>query len=375
MRRATLRLLTGTLLVLLLLGTTAQAGSSTTPVFLLDTDEQTYALIHRVDLRTGRLTTLGALPDVGPTVGLAAANAKRLFAVSWHGPLLEITLSPFRVEVVGDVGPNRIVGLAWADGVLYGSEEDSGLLWRIDPTTAAMELVGVIRLPDETPLTVLGGDLAEGPDGTWYLWTNSTMTVYRLDLATAVATPVPQQIFNNGQRTGLAFAYRERNFLLGSSADFDELVVTDPDSGAPTGFIPLCRRCPQRYDVAFGDLASPRCRDDDGDGYSPDGAGCGPIDCDDDDADRHPRAAETCNNVDDDCDGRVDEEPWASFSCDDGNPCTVFDRCRAGVCTPGTPRKCGFLNLLGGGECRPTDGACCGKVTTGFLRNLTICHR
>ncbi len=49
-----------------------------------------------------------------------------------------------------------------------------------------------------------------------------------------------------------------------------------------------------------GDLAS---ADADSDGYG------SAIDCDDQDPDVHPRADELCNDVDDDCDGDVDEDP------------------------------------------------------------------
>ncbi len=56
------------------------------------------------------------------------------------------------------------------------------------------------------------------------------------------------------------------------------------------------------------------CRDDDGDGFYtshdcvlPAGVSDGPRDCDDDDASRYPGATERCNEIDDDCDGDVDE--------------------------------------------------------------------
>lgn len=76
--------------------------------------------------------------------------------------------------------------------------------------------------------------------------------------------------------------------------------------------------------------------DADGDTYSiADG------DCDDEDASVHPGVAETCDGVDNDCDGSVD----AGASCNDGNECT-FDVCSAGSCAF-SPMPAGQLCSLG----------------------------
>jgi len=62
-----------------------------------------------------------------------------------------------------------------------------------------------------------------------------------------------------------------------------------------------------------------QCTDADNDGFNVDGtAGCGPVDCDDQDAAINPGTAEVCgDNVDNDCDGQVDEGCQAS--CDDAD--------------------------------------------------------
>ena len=71
-------------ITLVCLFVTASPVMAGTPLFLLDTDEQTFALVHRVDPATGQLTPLGTLPhNVGTTVALAAATGDRLYAVSW----------------------------------------------------------------------------------------------------------------------------------------------------------------------------------------------------------------------------------------------------------------------------------------------------
>ena len=73
--------------------------------------------------------------------------------------------------------------------------------------------------------------------------------------------------------------------------------------------------------------------DKDGDGYSP------PADCDDSDKQVHPWATETCDGVDNDCDGLVDEgNPDATgkpidtrrMQCTDDNDGQCFPPCKAG---------------------------------------------
>jgi hypothetical protein len=345
-------------------------GALATPIFLLDTDEATYALIHRVNPQSGQLITLGSLPAADEVVvALAAQNDDVLYAVSWRGSLLRITLSPFRVTTVGDVGQNQIVGLAMSGGVLYATSMDD-MLERIDPTTGARTEIGTIRVGG-APLDIYGGDLAQGADGTWFLWTNSTQALYTLDLTTAVATPVPAQVATNTYLSGLAVDYGAGGTLYGAAVDLDELDATDPRSGAAARRVPLCRNCPARYDLALGDLASPRCSDADADGFSAEGGPCGPVDCNDANAAVNPRATEACNGRDDDCDGVVDD--GANAACNDGNACTIGDSCQSGACRPGPSRDCRVFKLIGV-QCRPSDGACCGRLGGGLLPGVTVCR-
>ena len=96
---------------------------------------------------------------------------------------------------------------------------------------------------------------------------------------------------------------------LSSGGSVNSLLTLDPATGQALASVPFSEQ------HRFGDLASPRCTDLDGDGFSPEGGSCGPVDCDDNDRHIHPGAFEVCNGVDDNCDGIVDEEPAASASC------------------------------------------------------------
>jgi hypothetical protein len=99
--------------------------------------------------------------------------------------------------------------------------------------------------------------------------------------------------------------------------------------------------------------ASAVCTDADGDGFSPDGAGCGLLDCNDANPGVHPGAPERCNAADDDCDLQIDEEPDASGSC--ATACTATASCVAGSCVT-TPVVCDDGNPCTTDACVPATG-------------------
>jgi hypothetical protein len=365
-----LRIVRALLLATAIVAGTLPESATATPLFVLDTDEATYTLLHRVNPQTGQLIPLGELPAQEEIVALAALNDNLLYAVAYSGTLLRITVSPFGFAQIGDVGPNRIVGLAYGNGALYGIDETLNALVRIDPATAALTVIGTIRLADG-PLQIMGGDIVQAPDGNWFLWTNANVALYSVDIGTGLAAPVPDQA-QSGWYSGLAFDHATGR--LYASAVFEDLLVeTDPRTGAALADIPFCVDCPDPHDLAFGDMASARCTDADRDGFFGQ-AGCGLLrDCDDTNAAVNPLARETCNGRDDDCDTVVDD--GASSTCNDNNACTIGDSCQAGACRPGRTRDCGpYRLLIRNPTCRSSDGACCGRLY-GLLSFLTVCLR
>jgi hypothetical protein len=283
-------------------------ATAATSVFLLDTDEATYATIYRVDPESGRLTALGSLPTtLGPTASLAAASDSRLYSVTQSGEVLEIEVEPFGVASLGNVGANSIAALAFSNGALYATEENTSAFYRIELPSLGVTRIGVVHRRDGSTVPILGGDLAESPSGDWYLWSNATEALYLLDARDATATPVPPEPSSLGFYTGLAFDYRGGGALLASSRTLDALVTLDPTTGRSTGSVSFCLTCPAVHDASFGDLASSRCSDRDRDGFVARSRRCGPVDCDDRNPDVYPGASEVCNGVDDDCDRSVDE--------------------------------------------------------------------
>ncbi len=102
------------------------------------------------------------------------------------------------------------------------------------------------------------------------------------------------------------------------------------------------------------------CDDDDGDGY-PRGAGCASaMDCDDARADVNPAAAEACNAVDDDCDGSIDEDFGGTVTCGVGACARTAPACadgRTDTCVPGT---------AGTESCNAIDDDCDGSIDEDF---------
>jgi hypothetical protein len=118
------------------------------------------------------------------------------------------------------------------------------------------------------------------------------------------------------------------------------------------------------------------CQDGDGDGYQD--AACGGDDCDDSNSSVYPGAEEICdNNVDDNCNGGVDEDCIAcdvdgdgfeSFDCD-GSDCDDLDPevnpASSEVCDDGIDNNCDGTADENGAQC-DVDG-------DGFMAELAAC--
>jgi len=167
----------------------------------------------------------------------------------------------------------------------------------------------------------------------------------------------------------------ERNlcYMLSDGAGRACLPGCEPD-------LPSCPRAfscddPRGFDFVCLPVGVPCCVDEDADGYGI-GVGCTGPDCgaegfDDGDASRNPGASDVCNGIDDDCDGRLDEDPTncAIAECDLAADGVTYQQvgaevCTDGVCTPPAAEGCGLYTCDRTGA----DGSRCATLCnpTGF---------
>ncbi|HEX9179953.1 MAG TPA: PKD domain-containing protein, partial [Burkholderiales bacterium] len=115
--------------------------------------------------------------------------------------------------------------------------------------------------------------------------------------ATSTVSNAVGSITASSANTSIATASVVNNTVLVSGVAAGSTTVTVRDSRTVTQTLSVTVTAP----VLVG------CRDNDRDGYSPDGGACGPRDCNDSNANVHPGAREVCGDgLDNDCDGQTD---------------------------------------------------------------------
>jgi hypothetical protein len=290
-----------------------------------------------------------------PLLALAAADGTTLYAAGTDNSgtvcpgstfaclLLRIVLdpsstTPLSVEVVGPIlaGTVPVAGVAGMtfrnDGRLYIESQDDAGLYTLDPGTAQATFIGTVTTG------LHGGDLTFDADDRLVLWTNgftSGAGLYEVDPETAASSVIDLEPGFN--LAGLA-SLGHSNVLYGANVYTDRLHTIDPVTGFTGVSVPLTVGGAP-FDHKRGDLDSPYCVDDAAcDDLNPctrdrcTAGGC-----------RHLFEDATCDGIDDDCDGPVDEDYVASAtSCGEGAcGATGSTSCVAGSvvdsCTPGLP--------------------------------------
>ncbi len=107
--------------------------------------------------------------------------------------------------------------------------------------------------------------------------------------------------------------------------------IVEGDTGLPPDDAPR--------PIDGGSDSGPLCTDADGDGFFVGPASCGEADCDDTRDDVNPGNVETCNAIDDDCNGTADDG-ILDIVCGSGGCETIVSGCESGevpTCTPGAP--------------------------------------
>ncbi len=146
--------------------------------------------------------------------------------------------------------------------------------------------------------------------------------------------------------------------------------LVDPDGTPDTGDEYIDEAIPAITGGCTFTVNGSACTDADNDTYAIEGGACGEVDCNDNNNAVYPGATEICNNIDDDCDGTVDDGIAAvPTNCGQGAcAATGESTCQGGVmvdnCTPGTPST---------ETCNNIDDDCDGTADDGIAPVPTTC--
>jgi hypothetical protein len=197
------------------------------------------------------LTTLGTIPASFDEVdGIAAWDSNTLYAVTYTGNLLRITLSPFNVTMVA-FAFGSLTALERTGNSLLSIDDVSDVIVTIDPTIPTITSAQPV-IENLLPVDLNGGDVAPLSGSQWLYWSNTTPPkLWEIDAssgkATLRATPA-----SAAHVSGLAML---GSTLFGVSGDSDAVFTIDPASAALGPLVKVCSACPTTYDVRFGDMS------------------------------------------------------------------------------------------------------------------------
>jgi hypothetical protein len=273
----------------------------------------------------------GGSYDLAPTFNAGSGGVHVLYEQESVPRTTALELPPTRI--VDSVTVNNTNGVTLAGGGLT-----------ID--TALTLTAGLLRT-SAANLPTLGTGIASPPTG--------SATSY-------IEGPLSLQVNSAVNVTG-------RIFCIGSSAAWRPVVLSDFHSsgtqqtytaevidGTTGGTLACGGGCSYDTSSCMG------CPDFDNDGYTD--SACGGLDCDDGDAAINPDATEVCDNVDNNCDSSVDESLTQSCGSDVG-------ACQSGLetCTAGTWGSC-VGNVGPSAEaCDNVDNNCDGSVDESLVQS------
>jgi hypothetical protein len=230
-------------------------GGGSQPVYVANSLAGVTSAIYSLEPATGALTFIGDVPlGHGEMTALAVKDANSLWAMTFTGVFLEITLSPYAVGV-HQTGLGAPVGLETNPlGGLMVLDETANTIYRITPIPYAADSPRVMMDPGG-PIDADGGDLYPAGGVDYYVWTNSNFGLYQLNYTTGMGNLIgisTRQVYI----VGLAMIDGQ---MYGIGRDSDAIHPIDLATGEIGVGIPLCLdiACPAPFDLNFGDIAAP----------------------------------------------------------------------------------------------------------------------
>lgn len=181
-----------------------------------------------------KLWVLGLILGLCCTALFSNAQASML-ACDFTGNLYSVNTSNANLTLIGNTGITDLGDITFgSNGTLYGVSAGGGILYSIDPNTAASSSIGSLGIS-----FLFEGGLAFSPGGTLYGVngnSNATPFLETINPITGAATDVGQMGTNHDIN---GITWRSDGMLVGVDDNTSSLVIIDPTTAALSNLLNL----------------------------------------------------------------------------------------------------------------------------------------